>query len=316
MLKLMAFVNKHNSMSYDIIVGGVIKLKYHRKIPLMRLFKYVSERVCCFMIKALKLDRNKKNNNSNSSNDNNNEQNKGMNNYVRYKAIVDGLVLSRPIEFEPANCQFIKKVFLKNFLEGASKNFAITFYLIDSAPVNVTGNELFIKERDNIVDNIKFELNQYFGELICNDSCISNRHSLAKDIICSVVVPSEDEELKMIEESGRNNRELSQEEKMYCDILSVKNKTLQYMLFYSMLEMKFSKQDKIDDFICEKNSSVQKFPKKEKRGKNSDVTIYTRLRNDIGHAKGDVEIASTVQKIEGCLPNLKKYVKLALEQCA
>ncbi len=94
---------------------------------------------------------------------------------------------------------------------------------------------------------------------------------------------------------------------------------VQFMSLYQILLMIFSdKQDFVDDFIEKHDPNVPQAakpprPKKTKKRKRLNETVYTRLRNEFAHKRDGVDIQKTKAEMADWLCGLIALTKGAIE---
>lgn len=85
-----------------------------------------------------------------------------------------------------------------------------------------------------------------------------------------------------------------------------------FMHLYNLLLMIFNdKQGALDKFIVAEEPKVAQTPSPHVAGVNE--TVYTRLRNELGHTRAGVDIEQSKQEMAEHLPGLIKLVKCAIE---
>lgn len=95
---------------------------------------------------------------------------------------------------------------------------------------------------------------------------------------------------------------------------------IRFIYLYSiLLEVIGDSQDKVDEFILMHEQALTSpkppLPNQRQRGKNSnpDETIYTRLRNEIGHVRTGSDPQTTREEIDQQWANLAEHVQRAIE---
>jgi hypothetical protein len=94
----------------------------------------------------------------------------------------------------------------------------------------------------------------------------------------------------------------------------------EFMHLYNILLMLFDdEQAGVDDFIIEQNPGVAKKERppinRRRRRQRSlkEETVYTRLRNELGHKRTDVNLDTTKAEMKSCIQELRMLVKRAIE---
>ena len=85
------------------------------------------------------------------------------------------------------------------------------------------------------------------------------------------------------------------------------------MHLYNLLLMLFGdEQPKVDAFILRENPSIPQTPDPRPR-KNRNETIYTRLRNELGHHRTGVNLSTTKKQMAERVGELSALLKQAIE---
>lgn len=87
----------------------------------------------------------------------------------------------------------------------------------------------------------------------------------------------------------------------------------EFLHLYNILMMLFNDdQRRVDNFICSKNPGVPLTPDPRKN-KNRLETVFTRLRNELGHNRQDGKLDDTKAEMKKRLGELTALTKLAIE---
>jgi hypothetical protein len=108
-------------------------------------------------------------------------------------------------------------------------------------------------------------------------------------------------------------------DKQFGFAMQVDDPVARYMLLYSLLlQTKEDRQKEVDRFICIKDKDVKtsKSPQRPKPVKSppQDETIYTTLRNEIGHVRKGSTFKETCRQIGVKVKGLEDLTKLAIEE--
>lgn len=99
---------------------------------------------------------------------------------------------------------------------------------------------------------------------------------------------------------------------MYRSAVATDDAIARYMLLYMILLYIFDdSQNKVDKFIRTQDSGVEY--KDKPKGFNGKETVYTRLRNQIGHRRKDTSIEDTRTEMNRHVQGLERLVKVAIE---
>jgi len=127
----------------------------------------------------------------------------------------------------------------------------------------------------------------------------------------NVTVRSSDNIIQNIQAKICRNDTLSTAHLLYRDALYIENHIGQFFSLYSILSLLKGSQFKVDQFILSLEPEVEIC-----LGTNGrrDETIYTYLRNQLGHMQINTDIYAVDRKILLLIDNLERYVKLVIEE--
>jgi hypothetical protein len=75
------------------------------------------------------------------------------------------------------------------------------------------------------------------------------------------------------------------------------------------LSLDFDTQKKVDDYIKSKEPNVVMVIGKGRNGEDKEMTIYTKLRNDIAHIRDETVFVETRDEIKRNVTNFAKLIK-------
>lgn len=201
--------------------------------------------------------------------------------------------------------------------------------------VNITKEHLTSKASEylqRLLDALLYNEGRYVDGLEFREALAAEADGNYKPIIFS----SSDDleaEVKVVNEvkaeEARNkfmnllSRPQSFYREMYIDITRLEIETARYILYYSLLfeivnENKPENekgQKNVDDFIKQKLTQVVELPAtKQNKANNKMETIFTYLRNQIGHTQKSSVIRNVKSDIKNHILDLQSVVKSAIEQ--
>lgn len=99
--------------------------------------------------------------------------------------------------------------------------------------------------------------------------------------------------------------------RIFIEVSKLEDPISKFTLYYSLLSILKGKQEKVDEFIESVDKDVTK---RETTRKDIDFeeTIYTYLRNQVGHVQEDTELDLLTCEIRNNVEGLRKILKLAL----
>lgn len=103
--------------------------------------------------------------------------------------------------------------------------------------------------------------------------------------------------------------------KMLRDILAVKDTMTKYLLLYSLLYLiNEDSQNKVERFIDLNELNVEKMGRLRSDGRLEMKSIYTTLRNKVGHITKSEDINMVAKDMNRTMGRLIRLVKIAIEQ--
>lgn len=98
---------------------------------------------------------------------------------------------------------------------------------------------------------------------------------------------------------------------LYMTISQIEGNIGKYIMTYSILSALIGKQKKVDNFIKEHESNVE-IKNSSLQGSNKKETIYTYLRNQIGHTEESSKADNLEIEIKKHLSKLSEFAKKAI----
>ncbi|MNF00567.1 hypothetical protein D3C80_1994140 [compost metagenome] len=86
-----------------------------------------------------------------------------------------------------------------------------------------------------------------------------------------------------------------------------------YMLLYGILYFIYRSQPKVDEFIWSTNNNEKEYKSTLKKKKEPE-TIYTYLRNQVGHTQKNSDLNEVVKQMSIHVNQLMEYVKKAIKK--
>lgn len=192
-------------------------------------------------------------------------------------------------------------------LEVSSQNdFYNMFSMCNSLSVDIVNRISFF------VDSKSGDVSYCEGRFVGDDGCVIeytdvNLKSLSLRTAWSVGIFVDNPEFKVIIEDSDQSNELFFSAYKYC--ISIDNVVSKFMFLYNILFSLVGDtcQKDVDDLI----RSIDKNVIESLSPKNKLETIYTRLRNEVGHARG-VEFDAIGQDMARCVFVFQGIVKKAI----
>lgn len=102
---------------------------------------------------------------------------------------------------------------------------------------------------------------------------------------------------------------------MFREIMLVNHTLSKYLLLYSLIHLLCGDNQKnVEVFVKANEQNVEIMERKRSDGKNEKMTVYTTLRNRIGHMGTDEDINSLTEDMSRTIYGLIRLVKIAIEQ--
>ncbi|RQN12311.1 hypothetical protein EHW71_03580 [Clostridium butyricum] len=155
---------------------------------------------------------------------------------------------------------------------------------------------LAMKYVDNLLNKIAFYFqNAKVGEPWILDTYFMDKKTGTTELPCSVIVSTENRDKKLLDilcHEIKNNKNFDKEEyNLFRAAMNNEDVVVKYMFLYQILSFKhlnsngFESQNIVDDFIKSKfTEDKHMFQRWSDSGR--EETIYTRLRNQVGHFRG------------------------------
>lgn len=229
------------------------------------------------------------------------------------------LEIKHPIELKRLGSRFIKKAILKS----NNQKFKLTFYTV------FTEIDFAIEQTKYIVNNIEKIINykydkQMLERIYVYDAYLftpgklsvrSITHSVST-VNAIVITHLPDEKISefksTLESDVYNNNPYFN---TYSNLIKVEDSLGKFIMLYSLLSELLGHQHQRDldkHYIRIQEPNVRE-EKTTKENKNYNETIYTHLRNRVGHLDKETDIDWLLQQVQAYLPGLKKMTKNAIE---
>lgn len=230
-----------------------------------------------------------------------------MSSCVRYKVVIkdfeilnidNSMIVDEKISYNSEIKVKEEKIVLNISLQKIEKENKI-FVIKVSSDKDLFEEELMpltMKYVDNLLNKIAFYFqNAKVGEPWVVDTCFKDKKIGTAEIYSSVVVSTEERDKKLLgrlcEEIKQGNNFDNEEYTLFRSALNNEDVVVKYMFLYQILSFKhlnnngLESQKMVDDFIKSKfTEDKHMFQKWSDSGR--EETIYTRLRNQVGHFRG------------------------------
>ncbi|WP_152419764.1 methylamine utilization protein MauJ [Bhargavaea cecembensis] len=101
--------------------------------------------------------------------------------------------------------------------------------------------------------------------------------------------------------------------RLYREAMQTNDVIARYMFLYGIVyHVQNSSQDKVDSYIRRLNPSIEERTSTNPRTPNKQITIYTWLRNEIGHTTGNTDINMVKHEINEVCDTFAQLVKDAI----
>lgn len=232
------------------------------------------------------------------------------NNYIKYAANTYLISMGDIIEFERDDPE-ITKIVIEMQQQGI---ISITFFVSEELS-EIKAKEITKKKLNIILDKISFVFEAYVSLPRIEEININGAGTREFPGEIIPIIPVLTEPLNELK------RRLVVDEKytifysMYRDALK-SDPISRFMFLYSLLGVitGVSIQEKIDKFILSEDPNVEMRESTKVSRKGKRETIYTFLRNQVGHMQKDSNISQIKQEIENYVSGLAKLVKKAIER--
>lgn len=99
---------------------------------------------------------------------------------------------------------------------------------------------------------------------------------------------------------------------IYADLLKMNNGEGSFMMYYSLLYDLFGKQKSVDEYIVRQEPTVI-MKKTTQPGSDFKETIYSYIRNQIGHLNNEGDVKWIREQVSHYLPRLKQLTRRAIK---
>jgi hypothetical protein len=245
--------------------------------------------------------------------------------YINYSADIEGIIFE---SFELETDHHLIESLILN-MSGDRKKIILEFSVnTDSIE---QARELSQETSDKVINGLRFFYNAKVGKLssgqktleVLNDDGSKTPHIYAEFTeSCGVSVTLtrhldqlDPRLIALVNSDDQKNFLYNQ----FGFAMQIDDPVARYMLLYSiLLQTKGDWQKEVDRFILNKEPKVETFqpPEKSRPPKSppQDETIYTKLRNEIGHVREGATFKETCQEIESKVKGLEHLTRLAIEE--
>lgn len=240
--------------------------------------------------------------------------------YIEYIVIVYNFCLPKAIEYSAGNN--IKKVIIKNNKDTSIEtdpNFAfckekLIKFILENVDSEEEAKNIVKDELQRIVNLIALDINLISGLNVYFKQ--SNLPSIPNKIYEVNVIKSDIGGYKKFEKDLLDQTKGNDTyDNIYKLILSSSDEISKYILLYSMLSLLKGKQEYVDKFIeNELNKKGIKIEYRRSTKFQFDTTIYTWLRNEIGHTTKKSDINEIKNLINIHIETLDDLVKIAINE--
>jgi len=250
---------------------------------------------------------------------------------IGYSAEVGGLLLKEPIDVEPLACDIehpdIEKIILGYKKEEEKDIITLEFHTVN-VKTTAEVQDITMEYAENIFSALAFLHNTSVGTLsfvhasvdIFNKDGGKGVSIMPAPLVITGMVASivrslgKDDIDTLCKELQHKGPERALYRSLYRFAFEITEPIAHFMLLYGIiLLLTGGKQKKVDNFICENEKGVLKKPTRVPE-KTYNETIYTYLRNEIGHPPIGKKLEDTRKEIKQKTNGLASLVKAAIQQ--
>ncbi|BFH11511.1 hypothetical protein WJ0W_005450 [Paenibacillus melissococcoides] len=235
-------------------------------------------------------------------------------NYLEYSLTPTNLLMVSSIEFDP-NDEWIEKINISSMRGHFHLN--LKFELRDNATIH---SQAQLKQKCNmLLAIIEDELSFSYGIKLHHPHFLGlylngNRQPATHQgiIIEPVTLTKPDEELLLNQICvAVQNRNSNVYKRLYRNVLQIADPIARFMLLYSLMQLALEadNQKQVDDFIritSWYNSTLDRIT--TRKGANFKETIYSWLRNAVGHTQESYMIGGRSYSFEEILEEIDRFV--------
>ncbi len=241
-------------------------------------------------------------------------------NYFEYTARTKNFDCYGSVEFNPGDSKIEKVIIEVNDKDSISIKFVFSDLVnakieevhdhIEKNLLDSLINKIIFNTHSTVISDVSIDRLVYRGNIEVYGGKV--------DINCKakIVTTYDINNLKQIFESKyvNNNGWYN----MYRVVHSIKDPKARYMLLYGIItlmhnNLKQWKIDKIINAVCQKNNIPVEYRDNNKY-KNNEDTIYTWLRNEIGHPVQATKPEEVFKEIEVYVEHLSQIVKIIIKE--
>lgn len=238
--------------------------------------------------------------------------------YVKFRIYIAGLGLEKPliVKFKN-NTDIITSI---KITQDKKNNgiFEIKCYINSTARIESENDERIRYACENVIGNIALCTKASVGVPEYIESSFAGITKYQADLKGCLTVATKKEELDKIEEDLCLNHKLDEWELLYRATMTFNDDVTRFILLYAIIQGVLesnghhAKQEDVDNFI---RTKCNEKGKKHYLGLDTkDKTIYTLLRNAIGHAKPGNSIPTICDEIKEKVPKLAEIALWAIQK--
>lgn len=241
--------------------------------------------------------------------------------FIQYVAKMEGFIRGVTISFDPER-DHIEKVQIEE------QNGQDDVYHIKCTLTNVndqdTAQQITKELLQDILNVISYEYNAITHKPVVNVIQLNgNTHLFVNDtvnIIARAHVqgivgnPSEDLKKSLKDANLVNALATSVHFQMYKSAMELTDPLSRFMFLYSILLLIKRKQEKVDDFIKTEIPNVEMRKREKTSGSIEEATVFTTLRNSVGHITEKIRMKEVVNDMEKYVGQLAGLTKKAITE--
>jgi len=171
---------------------------------------------------------------------------------------------------------------------------------------------LILYETGYQIRNVELKSIQWDSEIDNATKTLVFRENINLKSTIKVIRPIKNPNELKLKIENIDNETITGFKKLFIEITNLNDPIVKYILYYSILTAIKVKQKKIDDYILTIEPDVEMRPTTREKS-NFDETIYSFLRNQIGHTQETTNTDILQKEINENIEGLREIVKKAIE---
>ncbi|MGC9934864.1 hypothetical protein [Priestia aryabhattai] len=239
-----------------------------------------------------------------------------MKDYIQYRTTAN-LMFQEELKFNISS-QLVKEITIKtsSLKLTYDKEFSIIFELENcddkSADEVIQETEAYL---DMLLDELSFEYSSSFSAIEITSFILNDKQQKDRLHYDSVTFPRAIDNVtaqNLVDSIENGGYLINSYKRLFRTSLQMKDPISKFILLYSTLILKVGPaQSQVDAYISAQEPSVM-FKASTRSGGGPDETIYTYLRNQIGHTQPSTNVNQISEEVKSILEKFEIIVKSAL----